>query len=212
MDEIVRGAGSAVDCIVLPKVEAAEDVLLAADVIDRHGVGIGLEAQIESARGLVEVERIAASSPRLETLVFGPGDYAASLGIPQLDIGQIDAAYPGDQWHYPRSRIAAAARAFGLEAIDGPYARLHDDDGLRESARRARLLGFGGKWVIHPDQIDACNDAFSPSEEEVDRARRLLATIRAAEEHGSGATTFDGAMVDEASRKMAEAIVARWSH
>jgi citrate lyase subunit beta/citryl-CoA lyase len=211
VNEILRETGPALDCIVLPKVEAPEDVLLAADLLDRHGVDVALEAQIESARGIVEVERIAASSPRLEALVFGPGDYAASLGIPQLEIGSIDPAYPGDQWHYPRSRIAAAAHAYGLEAIDGPYARLHDADGLRESALRARLVGFGGKWVIHPQQIQTCNDAFRPSDQEADRARRLLASVRAAEERGEGATTFDGAMVDEASRKMAQAIVARWA-
>jgi citrate lyase subunit beta/citryl-CoA lyase len=211
VDEIVLEAGSALDCLVLPKVESPEDVLAAAELLDRHAVDVGLEAQIESARGLLEVERIAASSPRLEALVFGPGDYAVSLGIPQLEIGANDPDYPGDQWHYPRSRIAVAAHAFGLDAIDGPYARLGDPEGLRQAARRARLVGFGGKWVIHPAQIDTCNEAFSPSNAEVDRAKRLLESVRAAEERGEGVTSFDGVMVDEASRKMAEAVVARWA-
>ena len=209
IDELVRAAGETIDCLVLPKVESPDDVAAAADLLDRHGVSIGLEAQIESARGLLEVERIAASSARLEALVFGPGDYAASLGIPQLEIGAIDPAYPGDQWHYARSRIAVAAHAHGLDAIDGPYAALRDRDGLRESARRARLLGFTGKWAIHPDQIASCNEAFAPSTEELERAERLLAALREAEARGEGAAAFNGTMIDEASRKMAEALVAR---
>jgi citrate lyase subunit beta/citryl-CoA lyase len=209
LDHLVGAAGDAIDCLILPKVESAREVEEAAGRLDRHGVGIGLEAQIESARALVEVEHIACASSRLEALVFGPGDYAASLGIPQLQIGVIDPAYPGDQWHYARSRIAVAAHAFGLDAIDGPYAALHDPDGLRESARRARLLGFTGKWAIHPEQIASCNELFAPSPEELERAERLLATLRDAEARGEGATTFDGAMIDEASRKLAQALIAR---
>jgi citrate lyase subunit beta / citryl-CoA lyase len=209
VDELVGSAGEAIDCLILPKVETADDVTAAADLLDRHGVSIGLETQIESPRGLLEVERIAASSARLEALVFGPGDYAASLGIPQLEIGAIDPGYPGDQWNYARSRIAVAACAYGLDAIDGPYARLHDPDGLRESARRARLLGFTGKWAIHPSQIAVCNEEFAPSEEELKRAEHLLAVLRDAEARGEGAATFDGRMIDEASRKMAEALIAR---
>jgi citrate lyase subunit beta/citryl-CoA lyase len=209
LDQLVKTAGEAIDCLVLPKVESPGDVEAAADRLDEHGVRIGIEAQIESAHALVEVERIAPSSPRLEALVFGPGDYAASLGILQLQIGTIDPSYPGDQWHYARSRIAVAAHAFGLAAIDGPYAVLHDEDGLVESARRARLVGFTGKWAIHPEQISPCNDAFAPSAEELEQAERLLDTLRKAEARGEGATTFDGAMIDEASRKLAESVLAR---
>jgi citrate lyase subunit beta/citryl-CoA lyase len=209
LDQLVGAAGDAIDCLVLPKVESARDVEDAAERLEGLGVGTRLEAQIESARALVEVERIASSSARLEALVFGPGDYAASLGIPQLDLGGIDPGYPGDQWHYARSRIAVAAHAFGLDAIDGPYAALHDPKGLRESARRARLLGFTGKWAIHPEQIATCSDIFAPSVEELERAERLLATLRDAEARGEGATTFDGVMIDEASRKLAESLVAR---
>jgi citrate lyase subunit beta / citryl-CoA lyase len=199
-DDLRALAGAPVDVVVVPKVESPDDVAAAAGLTDA-----ALEAQIESARGMVEVERIAAS-PRLEALVFGPGDYAASLGIPQLEIGAIDAAYPGDQWHYARARIAVAAHAFGLDAIDGPYAALKDADGLRESARRARLLGFTGKWAIHPDQIEPCNEAFSPTPEELERAEALLAAYR---EAGEGAAAYEGAMIDEASRKLAERLVAR---
>ena len=122
---------------------------------------IGFEALIETALGLVRVEEIAAATARLEALIFGAGDYAASMGLPMAAIGAIDAAYPGDQWAYPRARIAVAARAFGLDAIDGPYGAFHDLEGLAESARRARALGFSGKWAIHPAQIETCLTAFA---------------------------------------------------
>lgn len=208
LDQLLGSADASIDTLVLPKVESAADVETVAAELDRRGVDTGLEAQIESARALVEVERIAAA-PRLEALVFGPGDYAASLGVFQLHIGAIDPDYPGDQWHYARSRIAAAAHAFGLDPVDGPYAALGDTDGLRESARRARLLGFTGKWAIHPDQLAVCNEVFAPSAAELERAEGVLATLREAEARGEGAATFDGAMVDEASRKLAEALIAR---
>jgi citrate lyase subunit beta / citryl-CoA lyase len=215
VEVVVRGAASRLDCIVLPKVETAGEVetverLLAeleAELALKRP--IALEAQIESARGLVEVERIAASSPRLETLVFGPGDYAASLGVSQRSIGELDPSYPGDQWHYARSRIAVAAHAFGLQPIDGPYAALSDDEGLRESARRARLLGFQGKWVIHPGQIDTVNEIFTPTDEELAHARRILDAFMTADGTPAGVVVVGGAMVDEASRKLAEGVVRR---
>ena len=209
VEQVVRLAGESIDCIVLPKVESAEDIATVAERLAAHGCSAGLEAQIESARGLLEVERIVAASPRLEALVFGPGDLAASLGIPQSSIGEMTPEYPGDQWHYARSRIAVAAHAYGLDAIDGPYGALDDADGLRESSRRARLLGFVGKWVIHPDQIAPCNELFAPSAEELARAERLLDALREAEARGEGAVEFEGAMVDGASRRMAEALIDR---
>lgn len=202
---VVGEAGPRLDVVVLPKVESAEALLAAERLLP----GVAIEAQIESARGLVEVERIAAASTRLEALVFGPGDYAASLGLPQLEIGVIDADYPGDQWHYAKARLANAAHAFGLDPVDGPYSAFRDLAGLREAARRARALGFVGKWAIHPDQTDAIAEAFTPPAEQVERARLLLAALAEAEADGRGAAVFDGAMIDEASRKMAEAIVAR---
>lgn len=212
---VLEGAGPRVDCVVVPKADDAAQV----ETVDRQlseleaSLGlerpIGLEVQIESARGLVEVERIAVASPRLETLVFGPGDYAASLGVPQHSIGTIDPAYPGDQWHYPRSRIAAAAHAFGLQPIDGPYGEIGDPDGLRDSARRARLVGFTGKWVIHPGQIETCNEIFSPTSRELEHALGVLAALDGAAGSGEGAALHDGAMIDEASRRLAEAVVDR---
>jgi citrate lyase subunit beta/citryl-CoA lyase len=212
---VVERAAVHLDCIVVPKVERAADVQLvgealssleAAHRLDRQ---IGLEVQIESAHGLVEVERIAGSSGRLEALVFGPGDYAASLGIPQRSIGELVPEYPGDQWHYARSRIAAAAHAFGLQPIDGPYGEIRDSDGLRDSARRARLLGFTGKWVVHPGQIETCNEIFSPTSRELEHALGVLAALDGAAGSGEGAALHEGAMIDEASRRLAEAVIER---
>ena len=180
-------------CVVLPKVESPEQLEAVTALLPP---GTSLEAQIETARGLVEVERIAAARAPLEALVFGPGDLAASLGMPQLAIGS-----DGGQWHYALARIVTAARAFGLQAIDGPYGRLDDADGLRESARAAWLLGYDGKWAIHPDQIAICTDVFTPAPEEVERAERLLAV--------AGAARVEGELVDEATRRMAESVLRR---
>jgi citrate lyase subunit beta/citryl-CoA lyase len=205
LELVVEGAAEQLDCIVVPKVESADDVERVERKLGELGDGrIGLDVQIESARGLVEVERIAAASARLEALVFGPGDYAASLGLAPRSIGAIDPEYPGDQWHYARSRIAAAAHAFGLDPVDGPYADVADLEGLRESARRARLLGFTGKWVIHPAQVEVVHQVFSPTSEEVEHARAVLAALP-----DGGVATLDGTMVDEASRRLAEAVLAR---
>ena len=212
---VVELAAARLDCVVVPKVERVADVQLVDEALSsleathRLDRQIGLEVQIESARGLVEVERIAGSSERLEALVFGPGDYAASLGVPQPSIGAIDPAYPGDQWHYPRSRIAAAAHAFGLQPIDGPYGEIRDPDGLRDSARRARLLGFMGKWVVHPGQIETCNEIFSPTSRELEHALGVLEALDGAAGSGEGAALHDDAMIDEASRRLAEAVLAR---
>jgi citrate lyase subunit beta/citryl-CoA lyase len=208
--ELVAQCGAVIDAFVLPKVESPADLDRAVRLLDSVGAADAvLEAQIESARGLMNVEQIAGASERLDALAFGPGDYAASLALPQLDIGTNETEYPGDLWHYPRARIAVAAHAYGLAAIDGPYAVLRDVDGLRESARRARMLGFTGKWVIHPDQIGPCNEAFSPSAEEVERAERLLGALQEARASGRGSAQLDGKMIDEASQRMAEAVVAR---
>jgi citrate lyase subunit beta / citryl-CoA lyase len=212
---VVERAALGLDCVVVPKVERAADVQLVDEALSgleathRLDRSIGLEVQIESASGLVEVERIAAASPRLETLVFGPGDYAASLGIAQDSIGAIDPAYPGDQWHYPRSKIAAAAHAFGLQPIDGPYGEIRDPDGLRDSARRARLLGFMGKWVVHPGQIETCNQIFSPTPRELEHALGVLEALDGAAGSGEGAALHNDAMIDEASRRLAEAVLDR---
>ena len=180
------------DVVVLPKVESPEDVSAAAELLPE---GIGLEAQIETARGLVEAERIAAAGGGLEALVFGPADLAASLGVPVLTIGAgtSDTAL---------ARVVAGARAFGLQAVDGPHARLGDDLGLIVSARRALEHGYDGKWVIHPSQIEPVNFVFTPSPAEVERAKRIL-------ELGEGATRFHGELIDGASRRLADALLKR---
>jgi citrate lyase beta subunit len=209
--DVVSLAGPALTAIVLPKVESAAAVQHLDELLgelEPRGHRVAIEAQIESARGLVRVEEIAVASSRLEALVFGPADFASSLGIPTLGIGTVADDYPGDQWAYPRSRIAVAAHANRLSPIDGPYGAYDDLEGLRESARRARILGFAGKWAIHPDQIRECERVFSPTPEEVAAARQILGALHAAAEKGDGATSIDGSMLDEASRRLAESVLA----
>jgi citrate lyase subunit beta/citryl-CoA lyase len=213
---VVEGAGGALDCVMVPKVESAAQVHFVSLLLDqleqkqRRERPLGLEIQIESPRGLVELERIAAASPRIETLIFGPGDYAAAAGIPQLSVGALEPDYPGDQWHYVLSRILTTARAFGLQAIDGPYAAIRDLEGFAKVARRSRLLGFDGKWALHPDQIAICNEIYSPTPEEFERAEQILAAYRVAtEQDGLGAAMFEGEMIDEASRKLAISVAER---
>ncbi|MFN2629869.1 MAG: CoA ester lyase [Gaiellaceae bacterium] len=213
---VVEGAGGALDCLMVPKVESAAQVHFVSLLLDQleqkqsRERPLGLEIQIESPRGLVEVERIAAASPRIEALIFGPGDYAAAAGIPQLSVGVIEPGYPGDQWHYVLSRILTTARAFGLQAIDGPYAAIRDLEGFAEVARRSRLLGFDGKWALHPDQIAICNETYSPTPEEFERAEQILAAYRlSTEQDGLGAAMFEGEMIDEASRKLASSVAER---
>jgi citrate lyase subunit beta / citryl-CoA lyase len=191
-DDLRAAADARPDVVVLPKVESPEDVSGAAELLP---AGIGLEAQIETARGLVEAEEIAAAGHGLETLVFGPADLAASLGVPVLTIGA------GTSDH-ALARVVAAARAAGLQVLDGPHARLGDDLGLVLSARRALEHGYDGKWVIHPSQIEPVNRIFTPSPADVERAKRLLDAAR-------GAARFEGELVDEASRKLAESLLRR---
>jgi citrate lyase subunit beta / citryl-CoA lyase len=203
-------AGHRIGAVVVPKVESAETVVAVDGLLSELGLAhVALEVQIESAQGLLRVEEIAAASPRLEALVFGPGDYAASLGIPQEVLGGFDPDYPGDQWHYARSRIAVAAHANGLQAVDGPYGDYRDRSGLLESARRARVVGFTGKWVIHPFQVEPCMHAFAPTAGEVEAATRVIAALDAAARDGRGAAEVDGRMVDEASRRHAAALLSR---
>jgi citrate lyase subunit beta/citryl-CoA lyase len=184
----VEAASAVADVIVLPKVESPDDVAAVA----AH-TALPLEAQIETALGLVHVEAIA-QAPQLEALVFGPGDFAASLGVPVLTIGAGAS-------EYALARIAVAARAFGLQAVDGPHAALDDAAALRATAERARALGYDGKWAIHPSQLATLHEVFTPSAEELERARRILAT--------DGAVRLDGEMVDEATKKLAAGVLAR---
>ena len=213
---VIGGAKNALHCVMVPKVESAAEVHFVSGVIDHlertHDIDepIGIEVQIESPLGLVEIERIATASSRVETLIFGPGDYAAAAGMPQLSVGAVADSYPGDHWHYVLSRIVTTARAFNLQAIDGPYAAIRDLEGFRTVAERSRFLGFDGKWALHPDQIDVCNAMYAPSLGEFERATRILAAYSSATStSGRGAVVLDDEMIDEASRKMAESIVSR---
>ncbi len=211
--EVVEAAGETLDAILVPKVNRPRDLhaldTLLSGIEAATGLEPGkikLEAQIESAEGLTNIDDIAGATNRLEALHFGPGDYAASLGIPQASIGvtdEWDEAYPGHRFHYVMHRILVAARAAGLRAIDGPVADYGDEEGLRKSALRARSLGFDGKWCIHPAQIDVVNEVFSPTESEIEWAEKVVATYEEANAAGSGAVSVGGMMVDAASIKLA---------
>jgi citrate lyase subunit beta/citryl-CoA lyase len=190
----IAAAGN-VDVVVLPKAGSADAVAATAALLPK---GVGLEVQIETARGLVECERIAATGDvPLEALVFGPGDFAASIGVPVLTIGD-------GSLDYALARISVAAHAFGLQAVDGPHAALGERDTLRASAERALAHGYDGKWVVHPDQIEPVNGVFTPNPEEVARAEKILAAA-------DGASLVDGEMVDAATKRLAEVTLLRWA-
>jgi citrate lyase subunit beta/citryl-CoA lyase len=214
---VVGEAGPRLDEIMLPKVETAAQVV-ATDMLLRQieiAAGlpaghIGIEAQIETTRGLINVEEICAASPRLETIIFGPADFAASMEMPVLTGGVQIADYPGDHFHYVFSKILMAGRANGLQVIDGPYLYIRDPDGFRDYCKRTRTLGYDGKWALHPDQVTILNEVFSPTQEQFDRAIDILEAYRAAtEDEGKGAVMFGDEMIDEASRKMAIKFVSR---
>ncbi len=217
--DVVEGAGAQIAAIVLPKVTCPEHVvaldLLLTQVERTAGlpVGrIGLEVQIEDALGLLNVAAIAKASPRLQTLVFGPGDFMASLGMAGLNVGAQPEGYPADAFHHVLMSILVAARANGLQAIDGPFVAIRDMEGFRASARRAAALGYDGKWVLHPDQVAAGNEIFTPSAAHLGRAGRIMAAYAAATAAAGGAVgaiVVDDEMVDEAGVKLAAAIVAR---
>ncbi len=215
--EVVGNAGERLDEVMLPKVQSAAEVvaldLLLTQVEKNSGlrVGhIGIEAQIETARGLIHVEEICAASPRLETIIFGPADFAASMEMPVLTGGVAIPEYPGDHFHYVFSKILMAGRANGLQVIDGPYLYVRNLDGLREFAQRTRVLGYDGKWALTPDHAAVLNDVYSPTQEQFDRAWDLLDAYRmATEEDRKGAVMFGDEMIDEASRKMAHKFVVR---
>src|SRR5205823_6528709 len=171
---------------------------------------IGLEVQIETATGLTNIDAIAGASDRAETLIFGPADMSASLGLPALTAGLAMPNYPGDHWHHVLSTILIAARNAGLQAIDGPYLVIKDLDGFREMAMRARALGYDGKWALHPGQIDVLNEVFAPTQEEFDKAEAIIEVYaQATDVERTGAVMFGTEMIDEASRKMAEQVATR---
>lgn len=211
--DVVAGAGERLDEVMLPKVGSAAEVvaldLLLGQIESRAGMHpghVGIEIQIETAQGLQDVDAICAASPRIEAVVFGPADFAASLQMPMLTGGVHVREYPGDHFHYVFSRLLVAGRAAGIQVIDGPFLHIHDNDALRDYCRRTKALGFDGKWAIHPDQVPVLNEVYSPTQEQFDWAVALLDAYRSATD---GAVVFDGAMIDEASRKMALKLVAR---
>ena len=216
--QVAEQAGQHLDVIVLPKVSGPPDVtwldLLLSQVEQEMGYPagqIGIEAQIEDARGLAAADAIAAASPRLEALVFGPADFMASVGMRSLEIGSQPPGYAGaDAFHYPLMRMLVAARAHGLQAIDGPYAAIHDTDGLARAATSVAALGFDGKWVLHPGQIETVNAAFSPGQAEYDQAELILEAYQHyTTVEKRGAAMLNGEMIDAASRKLAQVAAAR---
>lgn len=216
--DVVERSGSCLDAIVLPKVSSPSHLvwldLLLGQIEQAEGLPqgrIAIEAQIEDAAGLVAVDAIAAASARLAALVFGPADFMASTGMRSLTVGAQPHAYAGgDAFHYAHLRILVAARAAGLEAIDGPYAAVGDVDGLAAQAASVASLGYDGKWVVHPSQIDPVNAAFAPDQGSYDRAESILdAYSHATANAQRGAVMLDGEMIDEASRKLALVAAAR---
>lgn len=210
--EVVSEAGEHVDTIMVPMVNGREDIVTVNKLLtqvernSRLEVGeIGLQAQIESAEGMSNVADIAGASERLESLVFGPGDYVASVGAAGLTIGSGEG-YPGHYWHYQLARIAHAAKQHDLQLIDGPFADIENMNGFRESCRHAAMLGCDGKWTIHPRQIEPANEIFAPDEEEAKKAQHIVEEYKKAMEDGRGAVSVDGEMVDEATHRMAKNI------
>src|SRR5487761_1808595 len=188
--EVVGNAGERLDEVMLPKVQSAAEVvaldLLLTQVERNAGLPVGhtgIEAQIETTRGLINVEEICAASPRLETIIFGPADFAASMEMPVLAGGVQIPEYPGDHFHYVFSKILMAGRANGLQVIDGPFLKVREPEAFREFCQRARVLGYDGKWALHPDQVAILNELFSPTQEQFDRAWAILDAYKEATEH-----------------------------
>jgi citrate lyase subunit beta/citryl-CoA lyase len=218
--EIVEGAGANLDAIMLPKVQEVAHIqwldLTLTQMEKALGLpvgGIGIEAQIENARGLVNVDAIAAASPRIETIIFGPADFMASINMKSLVVGALIPDYgPGDPYHYILMRLLMAARMHDLQVIDGPFLQIRDVDAFTEVAKRSAALGFDGKWVLHPGQIDAANAVYSPAQADYDHAENILdAYEHATSEAGGklGAVMLGDEMIDEASRKMALVIAGK---
>jgi citrate lyase subunit beta / citryl-CoA lyase len=206
--QVVEEAGEKLDVLIVPKVMSAEDVRWVDTLLSqiekkrRWTHRVGLEVLIEEVEAMINVDQIARATPRLEAIIFGPGDYSASQGVRADAIGGVNADYPGDVWQYQRNRVVIAARAAGIQAIDGPFPDFSDLAGYRRECTRAQLLGFTGKWCIHPSQIATANEMFSPTEQQVARARKLIAAYAEAEAQGLGAVAIDGTMVDAASARI----------
>jgi citrate lyase beta subunit len=213
--DVMEKAGDRVHTLLVPKVGVPGDLYMVEAMVNQIEIGcglttkVGLEALIETALGMANVEAIAQFGGRLEALHFGVADYAASLRARTTNIGGLNPDYPGDQWHAAICRMVIACRAYGLRAIDGPFGDFADPDGYRDGARRAAALGCEGKWAIHPSQVALANEIFSPPEAEVTRARRIIEELRKAEAEGKGAAALDGKMIDAASERMAMNVIAQ---
>ncbi|OBG47912.1 citryl-CoA lyase [Mycobacterium alsense] len=213
--DVMTKAGHNLDTIIVPKARRARDVwwvdVLVTQLEAKLGLSkhIRLEVLIEEVEGLANAEEIAAASPRLDALIFGVGDFSLSQGA-RVDTNFVPVGdYPGDFWHYARNKVIVAARIAGIDAIDAPYPDFRDLKGYERDARRASLLGYTGKWAIHPDQVPVANEVYSPTADEIARAESNLAAYREAERNGRGAVGVNGVLVDAAHVKMAEAVLAR---
>lgn len=213
--EVVTGGSPRLDVLIVPKVKAPRDVWFVETLLDQLEAKlhldrrIGIEVLIEETEALARVEEIAACSPRLEALILGVGDLSASQGIRVGHIGEAADRYPGDMWHYARNRMVVAARANGLDAVDGPFAGLGDPDGYRREAGWAATLGCVGKWAIHPAQVPLANEVFAPTAAEVERARAAVDAVREAEAAGLGAARLGGMMIDAATARVFQATLDR---
>jgi malyl-CoA/(S)-citramalyl-CoA lyase len=228
--DVVEQGGERLDMLMFPKIGTAEDVYAVDMLVTQVETAVGREKRlgfshiIETALGMANVDSIAAASPRNEALHFGVADYAASTRAQTTRIGGPNPAYAvltdpddtsrrethwGDMWHYALARMVVAARAHGLRPIDGPYGDYSDPDGYRAAARRAAALGCEGKWAIHPSQVELANEVMSPPAREVETARRILAAMEDARVKGQGAVSLDGKLIDIASIRQAEALVAK---
>ena len=216
--EVVEAAGDHLDLVVVPKVERAEDVYVIETLLRQIAMAkgwenqIGIEVQIETALGCINAYAIAGCSPQVEAILYGPGDYAASLQMPMDSIGAMDASddlYPGHRWHAIMQTVVVAARAYGKRCIDGPYAPFRDAAGFEKVCEIGRVMGFDGKWAIHPSQIETLNRIFSLPESQVMWAQRVLDAYEEAMRAGTGAITVDGKMVDAASLRVARAIIQK---
>jgi citrate lyase subunit beta/citryl-CoA lyase len=210
---IVEEAGDYLDLLIVPKVKSAKDVWWVDVLLSqiekrlRRPRRIGLEVLIEEVEAMLNVEEIARASSRLEAIIFGHIDYSASQGIDARLAGNDLDTYPGDLWHYARNRVIVAARAAGIDAIDGPYLDFKNPDGYRRECLRAKALGMVGKWAIHPSQIEIANEVFSPTAQEVERARQIDALYREAQASGQGAVAYEGRLIDVAVVRSARNII-----
>lgn len=211
--DVMEQAGDRLDTILVPKVGVPADLYMVEALVNQIEMAkgfetrVGLEALIETALGMANVEAIAAYGGRLEAMHFGVADYAASCKARTVSIGGLNPDYPGDQWHFALSRMTVACRAYGLRAVDGPFGDFSDPEAYLDAARRAAALGIEGKWAIHPSQIELANEVFSPPAKEVARARRIIEALKEAEEQGKGAAALDGKMIDAASERMARNVL-----